>query len=227
MIFDLDGTIAAFNLDYKTARSEVRGYLMKNGVPASVVSVKESIFDMLRKTKLFMTNAGKTETAIEQVRKEALRIAEKYELEAAESTSLLPGAVDTLQELKKMQLKTALCTINGANSTQRILMRFKLQEYFDAVVPRNGISKVKPDPEHCNKVLSLLGVDAAETIMVGDSVTDVQSAREVGAVAVGLPTGVSVQETLVREGANYIITSITDLPSLIECINKTEPSSSA
>ena len=43
VIFDLDGTLASFNLDYKTVRAEVRGCLLNMGVPASVLSVNESI----------------------------------------------------------------------------------------------------------------------------------------------------------------------------------------
>jgi len=35
-----------------------------------------------------------------------------------------------------------------------------------------------------------------------------------------LPTGVSTQDQLVRNGANYIITSIVDLPVLLERENK-------
>jgi len=38
---------------------------------------------------------------------------------------------------------------------------------------------------------------------------------------VGLPTGVSSPKELIGSGANYFITSITDLPILIKYINKT------
>jgi len=219
-IFDLDGTIAAFNLDYKTVRAEVRGYLMKMGVPASVVTTNENIFDMLGKMEIFFNNTGKTTSTIDQIRQEALHIAEKYELEAAMNTSLLPGAVDTLEQLRKIGLKIGLCTINSANSTEYILKRFNLTQYFDAVIPRNQVAKPKPDPEHCNLALKTLGASAAETAVIGDSIKDMQAAKEIKAVAIGLPTGVSTKEQLINQGANYIITSITDLPILIERINK-------
>jgi phosphoglycolate phosphatase-like HAD superfamily hydrolase len=47
-----------------------------------------------------------------------------------------------------------------------------------------------------------------------------QSARALKAMAVGLPTGVATMEQLKGLGANYIITSITDLPVLVEKLNK-------
>jgi phosphoglycolate phosphatase-like HAD superfamily hydrolase len=46
-------------------------------------------------------------------------------------------------------------------------------------------------------------------------------ARELKAIAVALPTGVSNPKELITSGANYLITSITDLPTLIEYVNKT------
>jgi phosphoglycolate phosphatase len=220
VIFDLDGTIAAFNLDYKALRAEVRGYLINMGIPASVVTVNKNIFEMLKDAELFLTNAGKSSAFIKETRREALSKAEKYETEAAENTSLLPGAVETLKVLKKMGLKIGLCTINSEKSARHILERFKLAEYFDAVTPRDRVIKVKPDPEHCGASLKALGVTAAEAVSVGDSVSDMQAAKDLKAVAVGIPTGVSTQEQLVNNGANYIITSIIDLPTLIERLNK-------
>jgi phosphoglycolate phosphatase-like HAD superfamily hydrolase len=63
-------------------------------------------------------------------------------------------------------------------------------------------------------------------VVVGDSKVDMESARELKAIAVGLPTGTSTTEQLTVHGANYIITSITDLPVLIDKINRaqTKPS---
>ena len=222
VIFDLDGTIASFNLDYKTVRAEVKGYLVKRGVPASALSVKESIFEMLRKTEIFVRNSGKPAKFLEEVRGEALALAEKYELEAARSTSLMPGAVETLKALRRMSLKIGLCTINSEKSVNYILKRFGIAEFFDVTVPRNKVNHFKPHPEHIEAALKALGASANDTVIVGDSSTDMQSAKELKTVAVGLPTGVSTLEQLMRNGANYIITSITDLPLLIEKINKTQ-----
>jgi HAD superfamily hydrolase (TIGR01509 family) len=220
VIFDLDGTIAAFNLDYKTVRAEIRSYLIRVGVPPSVIAVNDSVFDMVTKAKLFMTNQGKSAEAVEEMNRESLKMAEKYELEAASQPSLLSGGEETLEAVKKLGLKTALCTINSANSTEHILKRFKIAKYFDAVVPRNKVLHFKPDPEHFKTALNTLETTPSETVVIGDSVTDIQAAQQVKALSVGLPTGVSTQSQLVTQGANYIITSITDLPMLIQRINK-------
>jgi HAD superfamily hydrolase (TIGR01509 family) len=222
VIFDLDGTLVGFNLDYRALRAEVRGYLAKVGVPASVLSLKENIFEMLKKTEIFVRNSGKSAEEMAAIRSEALGIAEKYELEAAMSTGVLSGAVETLKALKRMGLKIGLCTINSEKSASYILQRFKIAEFFDVTITRNMVSQVKPHPEHLQVVLKALSVVPEESVVVGDSSADMQCARELKTIAVGLPTGISTVQQLTNQGANYIITSITDLPVLIEKINKAE-----
>ena len=216
VIFDLDGTVVAFNLDYMTLRSEVRSFLIRTGVPASVLFVNESIFDMLNKTEIFLRNSGKSTRTIEKVRNEALAIAERHELEAAKTTSLLPSVVETLKILKEMGLKIGLCTVNSEKSASYILKRFGIADFFDAVIPRNKVKHVKPSGEHLEAVLKALKISSEEALLVGDATRDMQCARELKAMAVGLSTGISTQKELMNAGANYLITSIADLPSLIE-----------
>ncbi len=79
---------------------------------------------------------------------------------------------------------------------------------------------LKPHTEQFELALKTLGVHPKATLIVGDSVVDMQSAKELKAIAVGLPTGLSTTEQLMSNGANYIITSLNDLPVLIKKINK-------
>jgi pyrophosphatase PpaX len=101
-----------------------------------------------------------------------------------------------------------------------ILKRFKIQDFFQVVVPRDKVKYVKPSTEQFEVALKALGVSPQGAVIVGDSVVDMQSAKEAKAVAVGLTTGMSTLEQLKNNGANYIITSLNDLPVLIKEINK-------
>jgi HAD superfamily hydrolase (TIGR01549 family) len=220
VVFDLDGTLVNFNLDYKTVRAEVRSFFIKKNLPASILSTNESIFEMLKKAEILLKNNGKSEKTIKEIRGKALAIAEKFELEAAKSTSLLPGVAETLKTLEKMDLKIGLFTINSEKSTNHILKRFRIARFFNAVTPRNSVKYVKPNSEHLEFVLKALEVDPNETIVVGDGVSDMKCARELKVIAVGLPTGLSPIKELINFGANYIITAITDLPMLIEHVQR-------
>lgn len=220
VVFDLDGTLTSFNLDYKGVRAEVRSFLMKSGLPASILPVNESIFQTLQKVEIFLKNHGKSRKEIEEMHGKSLAIAEKHELEAARNARLFPGVVETLQSLKKMGLKVGLFTINSEKSTYHILKSFGITDFFDAVVPRNRVKYVKPHSEHLRAALKGLKADAKETIVVGDGTSDMKCAKELEAIAVGLPTGFSSQKELINSGANYIITLITDLPVLIDRIQR-------
>jgi HAD superfamily hydrolase (TIGR01549 family) len=221
VIFDLDGTLTSFNIDYRSVRADVRSFLIRAGLPASVLSLNESIFEMLKKTEIFMKNNGQPEKAFMEIRRKALEIAEKYELEAAKTTGLLPGVLETLKALKKMNLKLGLCTINSEKSTNYILKKFGIADFFDAITPRDYVKYVKPNTEHLEATLKALNVKPEEVVVVGDGSSDMRCAKELKAVGVALPTGVSDAKELIASGANYLITSITDVPTLIEYINKT------
>ncbi len=220
VIFDLDGTLAHFNLDFKALRSEVRTYLISIHVPVSVLDVNESIFEMLKKAEIFIKNNSKSPDAFDEVRTRALAIAEKYEMEAATTTSLQTGAVETLKELQKMNIKMGLCTTSSEKASSYILQRFKIDGFFKVVVSREKVKYVKPHTEQFELALKALGVHAKSALIVGDSVVDMQSAKEIKVIAVGLTTGLSTTEQLMSNGANYIVTSLTDLPVLIKEINK-------
>ena len=220
VIFDLDGTLAHFNLDFKTLRSEVRTYLIRMGVPTSLLDVNESIFEMLKKTEIYFKNSDKPSGSFEEIRSQSLIIAEKYEMEAASTTSLQSGAVETLKYLAEMKMKMGLCTTSSETAANYILQRFKIAEFFKVVVARNRVKNVKPSTEGFEMALKTLGTRPHAAVIVGDSIVDMQSAKELKAVAVGLPTGVSTIEQLQNSGANYIVTSLTDLPLLIKEINK-------
>lgn len=48
VVFDLDGTVTRFNLDYKAVRLELRNLLMSSGIPASVLPTGGSTFEMIK-----------------------------------------------------------------------------------------------------------------------------------------------------------------------------------
>ncbi|MBS7647878.1 MAG: HAD family hydrolase [Candidatus Bathyarchaeia archaeon] len=219
VIFDLDGTIVKFNIDYKTIRAEVRSFLIKNGLPASVLSTNESIFEMLEKMEIFMRNNGKTADQIEENRRKALTIAEKYELEAAKATSLQPGIKEVLKALKDIGLKMGICTVNSQKSADYILERFGIKDFFTAVITREKVKRVKPNIEHLQATLEALKVSPKEVLVIGDSQADVKCARELNATAVGIPTGTSTLKELIDAGADYLITSVTDILDLVKQIN--------
>jgi HAD superfamily hydrolase (TIGR01509 family) len=216
VVFDLDGTLAEFNVDYKTVRAEVMQFLINQGLPSSIFSISESIFEMLKKAEVYMRNNGRNAQQFASIRKHALSIALKHELQAANETSLLPGVVDMLGTLRNKDLKLAIFTINAEKSANRILERFRLKPFFKAVITREAVSKVKPDPAHLAAALKALNVSPEETVVIGDGVADMKSAKALGAHAIGLIAEGHGSKKLNYAGATHTIKSITEVPILIE-----------
>ena len=220
IIFDLDGTLVAFSLDVKACRTKIIQYLTEQGFPRSLFSMKETAFDMLVKVKKCMTTKGIEDKKFVKIEKMVFSIVEDFELKAARTTEMFPGISETLKALRDMKLKIALCTISGEKATKYILDRFHLEPFFNAVIPRESVSEVKPHPAHLEAVLEALKVRSQEALLVGDSVKDVACANNLNVLAVGVTTGLSSIEELTRSGAHYIASSANDVLSVILQLNK-------
>lgn len=220
VIFDLDGTLVEFKLDYKTERAEVIQLLIQKSIPAPVLSTNEGMFTMLKRVETYMKNAGKQETELRQIKETVLSMADQYELQAAYKTNLVPGVLGALRTLRDMKLKIALFTIDGEKATRYMLRRFRIRRFFDAIITRDAVSAVKPDPAHLKTTLKVLNVKPNEAIVVGDSTLDMRSASRLGVLAVGVITGISTSEKLIDTGADYLVSSSAEIPALIKQLNK-------
>ena len=220
VIFDLDGTLVPFRLDVKACRTKVIQYLTEQGFPSSLFSMKETAFDMLLKVKEYISTKGIKKQKFAEIEKTVHSIVEEFEFKAAKTTEMFLGVPKTLKALKDMNLKIALCTISGRKATNHIIDHFGLEEFFDAVIMREAVSAVKPDPIHLKAVLEALKVEAQETVLVGDSTKDIVCANSLNVLAVGVTTGLSSADKLTLSGANYIASSANDILGLIRQLNK-------
>jgi len=55
---------------------------------------------------------------------------------------------------------------------------------------------------------------------VGDSARDMECARKLNVLAVGVTTGISSPEALTSSGADYLASSSADIPTLVEQLNR-------
>ncbi|MFQ6095446.1 MAG: HAD family hydrolase [Candidatus Bathyarchaeia archaeon] len=215
VVFDLDGTLVEFNLDYKRLRSEIINLLDKRGLPISLFSTNDRVMKIIEKAERLMANRGKTEREIKEINSAVFSVIDRHEMEAARTTRIIPGVIPTLKALKEKPVKIGIFTLNGRRPTEYILKRFRLEEFFDAAVSREDTSEVKPSPEHLKAVLKILDSKPQETIVVGDSESDMRCARRIGAIAVGIVNERTPLNRLRSAGANHIISSVTDLLTLV------------
>jgi len=216
-VFDCDGTLVYFKIDIISARRDVIRILVKYGAPESILSLDQTIVKMVEKSTPIIRSQDNSAMKIASMLREVDEAVEKYEIEAAHKTSLIPGAIELLQKLRKKGFKLGIFTFNKSSVVNFLLNRMGILSLFDAVVARDNVERPKPDPSHLNKTLSLLGVTAEEAIVVGDHPNDIISARSVGAKSIGvLSSGHSVDE-LKSAGADLVLKDISlIMPELLK-----------
>jgi HAD superfamily hydrolase (TIGR01509 family) len=85
--------------------------------------------------------------------------------------------IETLSFLKQCQKQVALFTGKDKERTVYLLNFFGIKNLFDCIVNPEDVKNAKPDPEGIYLLLKKLGVDKKQTIMIGDSYYDIQSAK--------------------------------------------------
>jgi HAD superfamily hydrolase (TIGR01509 family) len=69
---------------------------------------------------------------------------------------------------------------NRTTSMKYILERFHLEPFFDMVVTALDVTRPKPDPESIEKIVQKFNLNKEETVFIGDSEVDQQTARSAG-----------------------------------------------
>jgi len=78
---------------------------------------------------------------------------------------------------------------------------------------------MKPKPDGLLKALDLLSLSKDELLYVGDSVLDIQAADAAGVRIASVATGNYSRERLGAEGADLIMSSISELPALLRTLS--------
>ena len=125
-----------------------------------------------------------TVESVDYIMPERLReAAQAYRLtlDYAPFTGLMAMEPHLLNLLKflKPTYKTAVAT-NRSNTIRSLLDDFGLTPYFDLVVSCLDVTRPKPDPEPLRLIMDRLGAVEEETIFIGDSEVDAETARGAG-----------------------------------------------
>lgn len=89
--------------------------------------------------------------------------------------------ISCLEQLKKMNIKVGLVSNCNKDSTEYVLEKFKLSDYFDVIALSWKEKCLKTDKKMFESVVKKLGVDKEEVVVVGDSLeTDIEGANKAG-----------------------------------------------
>ncbi len=118
---------------------------------------------------------------------------EYYRNHIADHTVLFPGVIHALDALAADGHILAVCTNKMEPHARELLAALGVAERFAFIAGRETFSACKPDPLHLTETIRAAGGDLARAIMVGDSRTDIDTAKNAGVPVVAVSFGYTDQ----------------------------------
>jgi len=125
------------------------------------------------------------------------------------------GMREALGAMVRPARSFAIATGKNRRGLVASLAGHKLDHLF-AVLKTADDGPSKPHPEILLQAMRETGIDPAATLMIGDSIYDMEMARSAGAHALGVGWGYHPPEDLLRFGASAVAARPEDLPRLVE-----------
>jgi phosphoglycolate phosphatase len=179
IIFDLDGTLIDSVPDITDSVNAVLAEHSRTPLTEDIVHtlVGEGATELMDNA-FKLTGDAKARDAVKE---SVARFLDIYAANPIARTTVYPGAIELLDRLQADGSTLALCTNKPEQTAQPVLAALDLAGYFPVAIYGDTLGTVrKPDPAILTWVLEKLGMTAAEAVMVGDSKTDVATARAVG-----------------------------------------------
>ena len=185
VIFDLDGTL----LDTIADLAESANHALKQlGYPTRDVE-KIRTFVGNGVNKLLFRALPDEEKTEENMMRMRTHFVPYYDAHNADLSAPYPGIVALLEELQAKGLRMAVASNKYQEATVKLVKHyFPMIDFVEVLGQREGIN-VKPDPTIVFDILKKAGVSKEETLYVGDSGVDMQTAINAGVDAIGVTWG--------------------------------------
>lgn len=222
IVWDLDGTLIEFRIDFIRARREAIKILKEYGVPKKLLTVKGSILENVSKSReYFQSNNTYEAQRITQIIDEVDREIKKIEYEAALQATHIDGIEEVLEFIENKNLKQAIFTFNTHRNAEVSLQKVNLMKYFDLIVGRDNVENMKPHPDHLLSICKHLEVTPSEIIVIGDSSRDIEAALNVGAKSIAIKNNLyDLSKNEIYQKADKIIEE-NDIPlQLLESLKE-------
>lgn len=136
-----------------------------------------------------------------------------YRKHIAVASRPFPGVEVTLRRLKAEGARLAVLTNKPQELTDLLLPALDLSSFFAAVHGAGRLSVSKPDARVFHAVIEELGGPGAGAVMVGDSITDVKTARAAGVPVIVVDYGYT-PEPAHALGADAVASDFSEIPAL-------------
>ena len=180
LVFDVDGTLVDSALDILEALNYVMkkyGYkpqprkniksLVGQGAANMIVRSIDSQVNLIPKN---MLNA-------EMYKKMTEDFIKYYRQNISKHSRLRKNVISLLDWCKEKEIICAVCTNKREDLAIKLLKEINIYKYFDFIAGADTFDFRKPDPKHLTEILDILQIDKKNSIMLGDSETDANTAK--------------------------------------------------
>lgn len=203
IIFDLDGTLLNTIADLANATNYALSQLGFGMHPLE--SYPTFVGNGIR--KLFERALPATCNSPEWVEKVRELFIPFYDAHNADDTSIYNGIQELLEELQKRGLRIAVASNKYQSATEKLMRHYFPNIVFDSVLGQRDGIPVKPDPSIVHSILCAADITATDTLYIGDSGVDMQTAKNAGIESIGVTWGFRPAEELKVNGANHLVNS--------------------
>jgi len=200
VIFDLDGTLLNTIDDLADCTNYV---LQKYGYPTHEVDAYKYFVGsgvvMLLKRAL---PEDIPEKVFENIHKDFMH---HYEIHKENKTKPYDGMVETLEKLRKKGILLAIATNKPQEMLPNLLKHYFPTIHWAAVFGNRKDVPVKPNPQIIYDILKATQIGKQETLYIGDTAVDMETAHNAGIIKVGALWGFRTKIELKQAHADFMI----------------------
>lgn len=209
VIFDLDGTLLNTLDDLKDSINEI---LTKKGYEErSFEDVKRFVGNGVRNLVRLSVPETCSDDEVTVILEE---FREHYKQNMQNKTRPYNGIMELLLDMHRYNYKIAIVS-NKYDSAVKSLANTYFGNLITVAIGETNEIKRKPAPDSIYTAVQELGSDLSRTVFVGDSETDVRTAKNAGIPCIGVTWGFRSREVLRAEGADFLIDTPRELLTLI------------
>jgi phosphoglycolate phosphatase len=169
IIFDFDNTLVKSHINFPAMKISMARAAKKHGIDfgnEENIPHRYTAGNIIDQVEEF---DKKNDT---QLADELWLLVEKFERIGMENITIDEEVLEILNYLKDKGISTSILTNNAKKPTEEVLARFNLTDYFDIVIAREDVSKMKPDKEGLEVIVEKLKLNPDKVLFVGDSWVD-------------------------------------------------------
>jgi len=211
-IFDLDGTLVDTAPDFKNSLNYMLKEINEETIELDEIRnlVGYGARELIRRTAI-SKGIEHDDKKINDMLKIFLL---HYTHNIDDDSVLFANVKSVLLFLKEKNIKLAVCTNKMEKLSNLLLEKLGVLHLFDFLVGGDSFPKGKPDPFPLLRICEKLNISKSESIMVGDSITDLKSGHSAGMPVVLVEYGYT-ENTKIYGEADLVINNFSQLKELI------------